>query len=64
MDTILRLQKLNPEKLVELCRMHLTISLDLHDDEFSALIDKSNGKKKPRGYFSRFVKGKYDLKKE
>ncbi|KAG8176420.1 hypothetical protein JTE90_018410 [Oedothorax gibbosus] len=58
MDSILRLQKLNPEKLVELCRMHLTFTLDLHDDEFSALMDNSSGKKKPKGYFSRFVKEK------
>ncbi|XP_055936566.1 rho GTPase-activating protein 19-like [Argiope bruennichi] len=58
MDAILKLQKFNPEKLVELCRMHLTFTLDLHDDEFSALIEKCDEKKKPRGYFSRFLKEK------
>ncbi|CAL1268533.1 unnamed protein product [Larinioides sclopetarius] len=58
MEAILKLQKFNPEKFVELCRMHLTFTLDLHDDEFSALIEKCDEKKKPRGYFSRFMKEK------
>ncbi|PRD25847.1 UNVERIFIED_CONTAM: Rho GTPase-activating protein 19 [Trichonephila clavipes] len=58
MEEISKLQRFNPEKLIELCRMHLTFTLDLHDDEFSALMNKCNGKKKPRGYFSRFVKEK------
>lgn len=57
MDEILKLQKIDPEKLIELCRMHLTFTLDLADDEFSALMDKENGKKK-RSYFSRFLKDK------
>ncbi|GFY52626.1 rho GTPase-activating protein 19 [Trichonephila inaurata madagascariensis] len=58
MEEISKLQRFNPEKLIELCRMHLTFTLDLHDDEFSALMNKCNEKKKPRGYFSRFVKEK------
>ncbi|GIY37322.1 rho GTPase-activating protein 19 [Caerostris darwini] len=58
MEAILKLQRFNSEKLVEFCRMHLSFTLDLHDDEFSALIDKGNEKKKSRSYFSRFVKEK------
>ncbi|KFM61385.1 hypothetical protein X975_20672, partial [Stegodyphus mimosarum] len=58
MEEILKLQQFKPEKLVELCRMHLTFTLDLHDDEFSALMDRGNGKKKSRGYLSRLLKEK------
>ncbi|XP_035233902.1 rho GTPase-activating protein 19-like isoform X2 [Stegodyphus dumicola] len=58
MEEILKLQQFKPEKLVELCRMHLTFTLDLHDDEFSALMDRGNGKKKNRGYLSRLLKEK------
>lgn len=58
MDSVKKLQILDPEKLAELCRMHLSISLDLHDDEFSALMDSKGNKKKNRNYFSRLVKEK------
>nr|XP_042913513.1 uncharacterized protein LOC122273526 [Parasteatoda tepidariorum] len=58
MEAILKLQKFDPEKLVELCRMHLTFTLDLDNDAFSHLLEKDNGKKKQRNYFSRFMKDK------
>lgn len=58
MESVKRLHLLNPEKLIELCRMHLCFSLDLHDDEFAALMDLKSHKKKPRSYFSRLVKEK------
>lgn len=58
MDYVERLQRFDPEKLIELCRMHLSFTLDLHDDEFENLMDFKNQKKKTRSYFSRLVKGK------
>lgn len=58
MDYVGKLQLLDPEKLIELCRMHLSFTLDLHDDEFAALMDFRKEKKKARSYFSRLVKGK------
>lgn len=58
MDYVGKLKLLDPEKLIELCRMHLSFTLDLHDDEFSALMDFKKEKKKARNYFSRLVKGK------
>lgn len=58
MDYVQKLQILDPEKLIELCRMHLSFTLDLHDDEFAALMDFKREKKKSRSYFSRLVKDK------
>lgn len=58
MDSVKQLQLLNPEKLAELCRMHLSFALDLSDDEFSILMELKEHKKKVRNYFSRLVKGK------
>ncbi|XP_054712323.1 rho GTPase-activating protein 19-like [Uloborus diversus] len=58
MDAVQRLQLLDPEKLIELCRMHLSFTLDLHDDEFSALLDFKSNKKKNRSYFGRLLKEK------
>lgn len=58
MEYVKRLQDLDSEKLIELCRMHLSFTLDLHNDEFAALMDFKRDKKKSRNYFSRLVKGK------
>lgn len=61
MDKIHKLQQINPEKFSELCRMHLSFILDLHDDEFSALTDGKNKQKNRRGYFCRKHKEKQPL---